>query len=106
MAENVSVLLVDDRSENLAALEAVLEHQGVDLVRAASGNDALRLSLKQDFALVLLDVQMPGMSGFETAELMRANPKTRHLPIIFVTAGMQTMRNFSSRGTHWARWTI
>ena len=88
MAENVSVLLVDDRLENLAALEAVLEHQGVDLVRAVSGNDALRLSLKQDFALVLLDVQMPGMSGFETAELMRANPKTRHLPIIFVTAGM------------------
>jgi DNA-binding response OmpR family regulator len=60
----------------------------LDLVKAQSGNDALRLSLKQDFALVLLDVQMPGMSGFETAELMRANPKTRHLPIIFVTAGM------------------
>lgn len=86
--ESVAVLLVDDRPENLAALEAVLSHQGLNLVKAQSGNDALRLSLKQDFALVLLDVQMPGMSGFETAELMRANPKTRHLPIIFVTAGM------------------
>ena len=88
MSENVAVLLVDDRPENLTALEAVLDQQGLDLVKALSGNDALRLSLKQDFALVLLDVQMPGMSGFETAELMRANPKTRHLPIIFVTAGM------------------
>ncbi len=89
MYENAAVLLVDDRPENLAALEAVLEHLEVDLVQAKSGNDALRLSLRQDFALVLLDVQMPGMSGFETAELMRANPKTRHLPIIFVTAGVQ-----------------
>jgi signal transduction histidine kinase len=86
--EDVAILLVDDRAENLAALEAVLNHQELDLVKAQSGNDALRLSLKQDFALVMLDVQMPGMSGFETAELMRANPKTRHLPIIFVTAGM------------------
>lgn len=86
--EDVAVLLVDDRTENLTALEAVLNHPGLNLVKAQSGNDALRLSLKQDFALVLLDVQMPGMSGFETAELMRANPKTRHLPIIFVTAGM------------------
>lgn len=87
-SENVAVLLVDDRPENLTALEAVLNHLGLDLVKAQSGNDALRLSLRQDFALVLLDVQMPGMSGFETAELMRANPKTRHLPIIFVTAGI------------------
>ena len=87
-SENVAVLLVDDRPENLTALEAVLNHPGLDLVKAQSGNDALRLSLRQDFALVLLDVQMPGMSGFETAELMRSNPKTSHLPIIFVTAGM------------------
>jgi diguanylate cyclase (GGDEF)-like protein/PAS domain S-box-containing protein len=88
MHDNVAVLLVDDRPENLAALEAVLDFPGLDLVKVESGNDALRLSLKQDFALVLLDVQMPGMSGFETAELMRSNPKTKHLPIIFVTAGM------------------
>ncbi len=89
MTENVALLLVDDRPENLVALEAVLGNQGLDLVKAASGNDALRHTLKQDFALVLLDVQMPGMDGFETAELMRSNPKTRHLPIIFVTAGMK-----------------
>ncbi|OHC63140.1 MAG: hypothetical protein A2045_00890 [Rhodocyclales bacterium GWA2_65_20] len=92
MAENVALLLVDDRPENLVALEAVLGNEGLDLVKAASGNDALRFTLKQDFALVLLDVQMPGMDGFETAELMRSNPKTRHLPIIFVTAGMKDIQ--------------
>ena len=64
MSDNVAILLVDDRRENLTALEAVLDFPGLDLVKAESGNDALRLSLKQDFALVLLDVQMPGMSGF------------------------------------------
>ncbi|HXU92682.1 MAG TPA: response regulator, partial [Gallionella sp.] len=89
MSENVAVLLVDDRPGNLLALEGVLHGLGVGLVKATSGDDALRLTLRQDFALVLLDVQMPGMSGFEMAELMRANPKTRHLPIIFVTAGMK-----------------
>lgn len=87
--EAISILLVDDRPENLTALEALLSDMGLNLVKALSGNDALRLSLKQDFALVLLDVQMPDMDGFETAELMRSNPKTRHLPIIFVTAGMK-----------------
>ncbi|OHC65289.1 MAG: hypothetical protein A2040_08080 [Rhodocyclales bacterium GWA2_65_19] len=92
MTENVALLLVDDRPENLVALEAVLGNQGLDLVKAASGNDALRHTLKRDFALVLLDVQMPGMDGFETAELMRSNPKTRHLPIIFVTAGMKDIQ--------------
>lgn len=89
--EAISILLVDDRPENLTALEALLSDMGLNLVKALSGNDALRLSLKQDFALVLLDVQMPDMDGFETAELMRSNPKTRHLPIIFVTAGMKDM---------------
>ncbi len=87
--ESISILLVDDRPENLTALEALLSDLGLNLVKALSGNDALRLSLKHDFALVLLDVQMPDMDGFETAELMRSNPKTRHLPIIFVTAGMK-----------------
>jgi len=87
--ETISILLVDDRPENLTALEALLSDMGLNLVKALSGNDALRLSLKHNFALVLLDVQMPDMDGFETAELMRSNPKTRHLPIIFVTAGMK-----------------
>ncbi len=64
MPDRISLLLVDDRPENLVALEAVLGNQGLDLVKVMSGNDALRCTLKQDFALVLLDVQMPGMDGF------------------------------------------
>ena len=96
-ADSVPVLLVDDRTENLISLEALLSDQGYDIVKATSGNEALRLTLKQDFALVLLDVQMPDMDGFETAELMRANPKTSHIPIIFVTAGMKDLR-FHFRG--------
>ncbi len=86
------ILLVDDRPENLAALEEILADIDLEMVRALSGNEALRLSLKHDFALVLMDVQMPEMDGFETAELMRSNPKTRHLPIIFVTAGMKELQ--------------
>jgi len=88
----ISILLVDDRPENLLSLEELLSHQGYELVKATSGNQALQLTLKRDFALVLLDVQMPEMDGFETAELMRANPKTRHIPIIFVTAGMRDLQ--------------
>ena len=88
----IPVLMVDDRPENLLSLEELLRDQGYDLVRASSGNEALRLTLKRDFALVLLDVQMPEMDGFETAELMRANPKTKHIPIIFVTAGMKDLQ--------------
>jgi two-component system sensor histidine kinase/response regulator len=85
----VAVLLVDDRPENLVALEAMLSDMpDVSLAKAASGQDALRSVLREDFAAILMDVQMPGMDGFETAELIRANPKTRHMPIIFVTAGM------------------
>lgn len=85
----IALLLVDDHPENLVALKAVLgDQEELELVMVGSGNDALRQTLRRDFALVLLDVQMPGMDGFETAELMRTNPKTRHLPIIFVTAGM------------------
>lgn len=92
LSNSVPVLLVDDRPENLLSLEELLAGQGYELVKALSGNEALRLMLKQDFALVLLDVQMPQMDGFETAELMRANPKTRHIPIIFITAGMKDLK--------------
>jgi len=81
--------MVDDRPENLLALEALLDDADMRLVKAESGNEALRRVLRDDFALVLLDVQMPDMDGFETAELLRINPKTRHVPIIFVTAGMK-----------------
>ncbi len=82
----VDVLLVDDRPENLLALESLLENSELNLIKASSGMEALALLLRHDVALVLLDVQMPEMDGFETAELMRSRPKTRHIPIIFVTA--------------------
>jgi PAS domain S-box-containing protein len=85
-AEQVNILLVDDRAENLLALEAILEPLGQNLVRASSGEDALRRLLEQEFAVILLDVQMPGMNGFETAELIKAREKTRYTPIIFLTA--------------------
>jgi len=81
-----AILLVDDRDENLLALEAVLAPTGCRLVKARSGDEALRALLKDDFAVILLDVQMPGLDGFETAELIRARERSRAVPIIFVTA--------------------
>jgi diguanylate cyclase (GGDEF)-like protein len=91
MPEKVPLLIVDDLPQNILALEAVIGDMGFEVVTAQSGNDALRLSLKHDFALILLDVQMPGMNGFEVARLIRSNPKTSHFPIIFVTAGMKDL---------------
>jgi response regulator RpfG family c-di-GMP phosphodiesterase len=84
--EKVNLLLVDDRKENLIAMEALLESPDLRIIKAESGNQALGLMLEFDFALVLLDVQMPEMDGFEVAELMRKKEKTRHIPIIFITA--------------------
>jgi PAS domain S-box-containing protein len=81
-----SILLVDDREQNLLTLELVLRDLGQELVRASSGPEALRQLLMKDFAVVLLDVRMPEMDGFETAELIRKRPKSRNTPIIFVTA--------------------
>ena len=72
------VLLVDDQPKNLLALEAVLGGMGLDLVRAHSGEEALRHVLDGDFAVILMDVQMPGMDGFETAELIRKRTRTRY----------------------------
>lgn len=89
MPEPVPLLLVDDRHDNLLVLEQILDSDDYRLSFAESGQEALRAALKNDFALVLMDVQMPEMDGFETAELMRANPNTRHQPIIFVTAGLR-----------------
>lgn len=80
------ILIVDDKGENLVALEKTLADLNVDFVRATSGNDALAVTLEQEFALALVDVQMPGMDGFETVELMRQDKKTRHIPIIFISA--------------------
>jgi serine phosphatase RsbU (regulator of sigma subunit) len=94
---SVNILLVDDRVENLVALEAILESLGHNLVRALSGREALKHLLRADFALILLDVRMPIMDGFETAELIREREKCRHIPIIFVT-GADTERVYEQRG--------
>jgi CheY-like chemotaxis protein len=80
------ILLVDDRQANRLALEAILAEWGQDLVQAASGEDALRQLLAHDFAVVLLDVQMQGLDGYETAQLIRGRDRSRHTPIIFLTA--------------------
>jgi serine phosphatase RsbU (regulator of sigma subunit) len=82
----VKILMVDDLPANLLALEAILAKPGVQLVAANSGADALRRLLKEDFALILLDVQMPGLDGFETAALIRQRGRSAHTPIIFLTA--------------------
>jgi len=84
--DQVNILLVDDHTENLMALEAILGDLGQNLVRATSGREALRNLLERDFAVILLDVQMPDMDGFETASLIRERDKLRHTPIIFLTA--------------------
>lgn len=87
MLENVKILAVDDVEENLVALAALLSQPSIELIRASSGTEALEALLVHDIALALLDVQMPGMDGFELAELMRGSERTKHVPIIFLTAG-------------------
>src|SRR5712671_5674602 len=82
----VDILLVDDRPDKLLSLEAVLEDLGQNIVRAYSGREALRHVLAHDFAVILLDVNMPGMDGFETASLIRHRKSSEHVPIIFITA--------------------
>ncbi len=84
--DTIKILIVDDRPENLHAMQVTLAPLGVTMLTAGSGNEALALMLRHEFALVLLDVQMPGMDGFETATLMQNNQATRGVPIIFVTA--------------------
>jgi len=86
MTDRARILLVDDREENLLALEAILSSLNQTLVRASSGEDALRALLKDEYALILLDVQMPGMDGFETAAQIKARSRTKDIPIIFLTA--------------------
>jgi PAS domain S-box-containing protein len=86
MSDRAKLLLVDDRPENLLALEAILEPLGPELVRAGSGEEALRHLLHDEFAAILLDVQMPGLDGFQTAELIKDRERTRSVPILFLTA--------------------
>ena len=99
MTPRAKILLVDDVAENLVALEAVLRTLDVDLVSARSGPEALEHLLVHDFALALLDVNMPEMDGFQLAELMRGTQRTRHVPIIFVTAANEPQRVFQGYGS-------
>ncbi len=85
-SERVDILLVDDNPRNLLALEAMLSDLKLNLIRAHSGAEALRWLLNQDFALALLDIQMPELDGLQTAELIRSRERSRHMPIIFLTA--------------------
>lgn len=90
--EPVYFLLVDDLEENLLALSGLLRREGLVTLEARSGQEALELVLKHDVALALVDIQMPGMDGFELAELMRGTERTRRVPIIFVTAGTDSQK--------------
>jgi len=83
---NLNILVVDDQQLNLDIIEKILLSMPVNIFSATSGEKALKYALKYDFAIILLDVQMPEMDGFETATLLRNNEKTKHTPIIFVTA--------------------
>jgi signal transduction histidine kinase len=85
--DRVNILLVDDQPANLVALEAMLQGLGQNLIKAESGREALKWLLTHDFAVILLDVKMPEMDGFETAALIRQRDKSRHTPILFLTAG-------------------
>ncbi|WP_173434302.1 response regulator [Allosalinactinospora lopnorensis] len=101
MPHKANILLVDDRDENLTALEAILTSLDQNLVRANSGEAALKALLEGDFAVILLDVMMPGMDGFETAAHIKQREKTKDIPIIFLTgAGIdrhQVFRGYASR---------
>lgn len=93
--DKLKILVVDDVQQNLLALDALLHADEVEVLQAASGPEALELLLEHEVALALLDVQMPGMDGFSLAELMRGTERTRHVPIIFLTAGVHdSQRHF------------
>lgn len=86
MIERVKILIVDDLKENHLVMESVLSDLDLDIIKAMSGEEALSLCLEHDFAVIFMDVQMPGMDGFEVAEFLRSIEKTKSIPIIFVTA--------------------
>lgn len=89
----MKILIVDDAKENLVALKALLNIDNVEVFKAMSGVEALDLLIEHDFCLALLDVQMPGMDGFELARLMRGTNKTKYIPIIFVTGETKDERS-------------
>lgn len=93
----VNILIVDDLEENLLSLEAILDSLGQTIVRARSGEEAMRLALRHNFAVILLDVVMPGVDGFETAALLKRHHRTRDVPIIFLTAA-EDSRDATFRG--------
>ena len=86
MQEKINILLVDDNPDKLLVLEAVISDPAYNLVKAASGKEALRHLLKEDFAVIVLDVKMPHMDGFETAGFIRMRKRSENTPIIFITA--------------------
>jgi CheY-like chemotaxis protein len=96
------ILMVDDRPENLLALEAILQGLGHELIKASSGEEALKYLLTTEVAVLLLDVQMPGMDGFETAAHVKGREKTRDIPILFLTAidgeAHQAFRGYAAGG--------
>jgi diguanylate cyclase (GGDEF)-like protein len=85
-SEKINILVVDDKPENLLSLEAIIDQDEYNLIKAHSGEEALKYLLKYDFALILLDVQMPGMDRFATAKIIKAREKTKYIPILFITA--------------------
>lgn len=105
--EKTSILIVDDKPENLLSLEAILEDLDLDIVRCTSGKDALWAVLKQDFSLIILDVYMPDMDGYETAKMIREKVKTKNIPIIFLTAvkkeSEDVLKGFEAGGTYYLR---
>jgi CheY-like chemotaxis protein len=90
-AEKAKILLVDDEPKSLYALQELLSTLEQNLMVAQSGEEALRLALRNDFAVILLDVRMPGIDGFETARLIRSRERSRSTPIIFLTAAADEM---------------
>ncbi|MER7500601.1 response regulator [Nonomuraea pusilla] len=97
MADRAKILLVDDREENLIALEAILSSLDLVPVRARSGEEALKALLNTEFALILLDVRMPGMDGFETAAHIKRRERTKNIPIIFLTV-VDSAPDYAFRG--------
>src|SRR5262245_57443518 len=92
-----NILLVDDKEENLFVFEQILSDLGQNLLKATSGQDALKYVYSHDITVILMDVTMPGMDGFETATLIRARDKSHHIPIIFIT-GMSVQENHIFQG--------